>query len=91
MAAGFVRGTRMRIEIADDGVTVFNYIGTRRVAWTEITEVTADYYGLRLLLANGQIVTASGLAKPNWAAWLNRRTKVDDVADLIRAEVERRV
>ena len=90
MAVGFVRGTRMRIEVAEDGVTVFNYLSTRRVAWGDIVIVTVDYYGLRLALADGEVVTASGLAKPNWARWLRRRTKVDDAAEVIREEVARR-
>lgn len=90
MAAGFLRGTRMRIEVAQDGVTVFNYLSTRRVAWEDVVDVTADYYGLRLVLANGEVVTASGIAKPNWAVWLRRRTKVDDVVDVIREYVARR-
>lgn len=89
-AAGFLRGTRMRVEVAEEGITIFNYLSTRRAAWEEIVAVTADYYGLRVVLANHEVITASGLARPNWAAWLRRRTKVDDVVEVIQEELARR-
>jgi hypothetical protein len=84
LGLGFLRGTRMRVELDDEGVTVFNYFSTRRVDRGALVDASADYGGLRLICADASVVTAATLGKPNWATWLHRRTQADERVDVVR-------
>ena len=84
LSLGFLRATRMRIELSDRGVTVFGFVRTTFMPWSELADVSADYGGLRLVRIDGVVVTAGSLGKPNWATWLRRRTAADRRVDVIR-------
>ena len=58
------RATRMRIEMTDAGVAVHKLLGTERVAWQDVNEVSADYYGLHITRVDGQVVTAASMGRP---------------------------
>jgi hypothetical protein len=90
-AAVFHRATRMRIELTSDGLDVYKLVTTEHIVWKEIAEVSVDYYGLHLVLADRQIVTAGSMGKPNWATWLRREAAADRWARCIadRLETER--
>jgi hypothetical protein len=84
---GFYRATRLRLELTDDGVTMFRLFTTTRVAWLDISDISVDYYGLHVRRTDGAVVTAGFLGKPNWATWLGRRSRGDEVAELLAARV----
>jgi hypothetical protein len=83
----FVRGTRMRLELDDAGITIYGYFLTRKVRWSDIAAVRADYGGLRVVTKDGEIVTAVSLGKSNWSSWLKVRTRADRIVDQLRDEI----
>ena len=89
-ALAFLRGARLRIEVDQSGITIFNFWKTRVVQWDEIAECRADYYGIKILQADGTTTTASAIGKPNWSKWLHRSTRADEVAAWLQAEANRR-
>jgi hypothetical protein len=70
------RATRMRIEMTDAGVAVHKLLGTERVAWQDVNEVSADYYGLHITRVDGQVVTAGSMGRPR-ATWFGKEAKAD--------------
>src|SRR6266545_4768251 len=57
----FLRATRMRVELADGGVTVYRLFTTRRVTWQDISDVRVDYYGLHIVCRDGAVVSAGSM------------------------------
>lgn len=84
-ALGFYRGTRMRVEMTDDGLEVHKLFGTEFVAWQDISDVTVDYGGLHIEQDDGQVVTAGSMGKPNWASWAGKDVAADRRARQIEA------
>ena len=64
MVTGSYRVSRMRIEMTDAGLAVHKLLGTERVAWQDVNEVSADYYGLHITRADGRVVTAGTMGRP---------------------------
>jgi hypothetical protein len=84
MVTGSYRATRMRIEMTDAGLAVHKLLGTERVAWQDVNEVSADYYGLHITRADGQVVTARSMGTPR-ATWFGREAKADRWAQRIKS------
>jgi hypothetical protein len=76
---------RVSITASDNGVTVVSLTGTTRIAWDEIMHCTPGYWGIEITLRDGTVVNASAIQKPNYATWLKRRTRADEVADALNA------
>jgi hypothetical protein len=85
----FLRATRMKVVLNDQGVTVFRILSTESIPWSELSDVSVDYGGLRLLRVDHQVVTAASMGKPNWATWLHRRVTADERVEIIRHEMLR--
>lgn len=83
-ALGFARASRMRVELSDDGLTVFKLFTTKFVSWSDLASVSADYHGMRLLRTDGVTVTAGSLGKSNWSKWDDRRVEADHRVDIVR-------
>jgi hypothetical protein len=86
ISLGFLRATRLRVEIEDRGITVFHLMRTQSVSWSELGSVSVDYHGLRLARTDGSVVTVGHLGKPNWAIWLRRRVAADERVAVIQRE-----
>ena len=84
----FLRATRMRVELADSGVTVYRLLTTQQVAWEDISDVRVDYFGLHIVCRSGVVVSAGSMGKSNWSTWRGTRTSADSRVDQLRAAVE---
>ena len=84
-AIGVWRGAfRPSITCTPTGLHIRNPGSEAFVPWADIHTVTPGYYGIAIKERTGDVVTAWAVQKPNWATWLHRRTRADDVADAIR-------
>jgi len=83
----FLRAARMRIELADPGITVFHVFTTDDIRWADVAHVSVDYYGLRIERSDGSIVLAGSLGKSNWSKWFNLETAADDWLDAVERGV----
>ena len=70
---------------------VQNRLSNTSIPYADIKGVSGGYYGLIIRLRQGRVVTAWAVQKSNAARWLNKRTRVDDVADAIMARVPRAI
>jgi hypothetical protein len=61
------------------------------VPYRDIALVGVSYAGLTIRRGSGgRLVVAWAVQKSNIARWLHRRTRADEVADVIRARAESR-
>ena len=83
----------LRPWIATDsrGITIRNPLSKVRFEWDEILDCAPGYYGLTITAAGGLSVTAIAVQKANASTWTGKRTRSDELCDLIkdRASVAR--
>jgi hypothetical protein len=58
--------TRWFVDITDQGITVGHLRYSTAIPWPQVVGVTADYWGLRISNAEGQVVTARMFGRPKW-------------------------
>jgi hypothetical protein len=67
-----------------EGLRVQNPVRRFDLPWAEIAEVLPGYSGLEITTRDDEVVIAWAVQKSNLAGWLKRRTRADDVADLLQ-------
>jgi hypothetical protein len=90
-ALGFWRQSRLRIHADEEGLTIVNYLSSRRIAWTDMDrfDSSTGYLGTRLLLRDGTIVLLNALQKANAASWLGWETRADRLTKELDASLAR--
>lgn len=74
------------VALTPDGVVVQNMFDRVEVPYPDIALVGVSYAGLTIRRGSGgRLVVAWAVQKSNFARWMRRRTRADDVADAIRA------
>jgi hypothetical protein len=68
---------------SQQGLQVQNPITRVDLSWAEITQVRPGYHGLEITTRDGDVAVAWAVQKSNWARWLKRRTRADDVAAVL--------
>ena len=71
------------VALRTSDVLVRNRWGQQVIPYGDIASVHPGYYGTTFRLKTGSSVTAWAVQKPNWASWLHRRTRADDLSDAI--------
>lgn len=74
---------RSRVVCASDAVEVVGLVTRRRIGWHEVVGATPGYWGLQIDLRDGSVVIAGAVQKANVSVWLGRRTRSDELAELI--------
>jgi hypothetical protein len=75
------------VALMPDELSVQNRIASTTVPYSDISDVSGGFNGLRITLKHGAIVTAWAVQKSNAARWLGTQTRADDVGDAIMARV----
>lgn len=73
---------RPRLVLTDDEVVVVGFL-TSRYPLVDVVGAEPDYMGTWFRLADGSGFWTSVLQRPNWAAWLGRRSRADRIATTI--------
>ncbi|MBO9521829.1 MAG: PH domain-containing protein [Nocardioidaceae bacterium] len=82
--AGFwIAWFRLRLAVGHDALVVRNPFLTHVVPLSDVASVEARYEGLRIARTRGRDVIALAVERHNISLMLGRRSKADDVADLI--------
>lgn len=77
-------GQRAGIVLDEDTLTVISAWKTYRIPLHDVLMVRGGYYGLEIKVRGRTFpITASAVQKSNWANWIGRRTRADEVADAI--------
>jgi hypothetical protein len=74
---------RPKLCIDSERMTIRNTGRTRTFSRELVRRASPTYYGLFIHLKDGHIHRARAIQKPNYASWLKRRTRADQVADEI--------
>jgi hypothetical protein len=82
---GFLRATRMRLELSDAGVRMFRFFDTPFVQWAEISDAKVSYFGLTIVRIDGTKVRTAALGKSNWSRWTGAYSSADDAVWTILA------
>jgi hypothetical protein len=77
----FLRMRRMRIEIFDTGIVVYNYLETVSVRFEHWVKCSAALHGLEIRTDNHSPVVAPGFGTPSWGPRLYQRSMADDIAE----------
>ena len=80
-----------RLIVLADGIKVRNGFSEQFVEWAEVDRCAAGYMGIVVVKKDGGTVTAFAVQKSNAMAWLNRRTRADEVAEYIERRARLRV
>ncbi len=75
---------RVRLAVGDNLVVVRNPFRSTVIRLEEISDVQPEYEGLKIRTADGRSVTALAVQRWNLSLFLGRRSRADQVADLIR-------
>jgi len=81
---------RCKVVCAPDGLEVVNVLRRRKVGWHELAHAQPGYYGVIIDLKGGRRIIASAVQKSNVSKATNKRTRADDLADLINRRVSGR-
>jgi Bacterial PH domain len=86
------RQSRLEVVVQDTGLHVVNYLSTFRVPWDSIERFDSSfgYWGIRVMMKDGRSVTLNAIQKWNIAAWLNRLTRADKIANELNERLARR-
>jgi hypothetical protein len=82
-------GLRPFVSAGPEGVHVQHPLRRYDPSWAEVTEVQPGYHGLEITTRADEIVVAWAVEKSNLTRWLQRRTRADDVAEVLQQSVER--
>ncbi|MCA1843359.1 MAG: PH domain-containing protein [Actinobacteria bacterium] len=83
VAYGYLAAFRPRVELTPPGLVVVNPLSTRRVAWGDLVAAQPGYWGARLTRRDGSTLNVWAGQKTNWAVWLGRRARSDDMCQAI--------
>ena len=81
---------RSKVVCEPNELVVVNFLCERRINWGAIAGARPGYYGVVIELKDGRRVTATAVQKANASTWLGRRTRSDDLVDVITGRVHRR-
>lgn len=83
------RQARLSVRAPAEGLTVTNYLGAKRLRWSEIDhfDSSAAYWGIAAILRDGSIVRLNAVQKSNLARWLNEPTRADGITDELNARL----
>lgn len=84
-AVAIVWVQRCRVVCSSDAVEVVGLVTRRRIGWHEVVGANPGYWGLQIHLRDGSVVVAGAVQKANVSVWLKRRTRSDELAELIEA------
>ena len=84
-------GIHPRLRMFPDGLEIRNGLSTRFVTWRQIERCIPGYGGLWLMLNDGQRQRIWAIQKSNLMTWTNRRTRADEVAELIELRAQLRL
>jgi hypothetical protein len=89
---GFVVLLRPRIIVSANGVTIVNYVSTKRLKWDDIKgfSIGSGYLGIWVHLSDGKILIANAVQKSNYMMWVKRPARADRVVTELNAELARR-
>jgi hypothetical protein len=71
------------VALTASAVVVQNRVSRLQVAYRDIESVRAGYRGLMITRAGARPVVAWAVQKSNIASWSHKRTRADEVAELI--------
>lgn len=74
---------RCRVVLEKDGVTIGRFLKGQSIRWSEIESASPSYFGIQIYKHDGSSVVCPAVQKSNLASWLGKRTRADDLADLI--------
>ena len=83
LPATWVFVVRPRLVMLDEELVVVGVFTTRRYPLRDIVGADPTGFGTYFSLADGDTFCASTIARPNYAAWLGRRTRAHKVATRI--------
>ena len=77
------RQSQLQVVVHDTGLHVVNHLSTFGVAWDSIERFDSSfgYWGIRVMMKDGRIIWLNAITKWNIAAWLNRLTRADEIAE----------
>ncbi len=74
---------RASVALTPDAVLVRHVLGWHRIPLARVTHVEPGYYGLVIGYTPGKAWLSLAFLKPNYAVWLRRRGRSDDIAAAI--------
>jgi Bacterial PH domain len=85
------RQSRLQVVVHDTGLHVVNYLSTFRVPWDSIERFDSffGYWGIRVMMKDGRIVTLNATQKQTIAVWLHRLTRADKIANELNERLAR--
>jgi hypothetical protein len=89
-AYGYRGGVVPSIEATEQEINIRNPLGRRKIPWSDVVEVSPSAWGLRITLRDGTSPVGWAVQKSNWSIWNNRRTRADNVAQILTREAHRR-
>lgn len=82
-AVGLRYALRARIVLTPDALVVVSTFSEHRFPWTDIRHAEPGYGGIHIHLRDGGTFLAGAVQKGNLWTWTGRRTRADELADLI--------
>ena len=76
---------RSRIVCSDEGVEIVRLFTRDQYRWDQIVTASPGYAGTELVLSDGSKAVGAAVQKANLSVWLRRRTRADELADLINS------
>lgn len=76
----FLRMRRIRIEVYEAGIAVWNYFATKNLGFDHWVACAPGFGGMRIRTDDDEITTAAGFARPSWGPHLDRPSDADLVA-----------
>lgn len=84
MATAVLGGLRPYISASLSALVIQNPFTHREVAWEDVVDIAATYHGLEIV-THHETVTAWAVQKSNIAQWLSRRTRADEIGEILTA------
>jgi hypothetical protein len=81
--ASWIFVIRPRLVMLDEELVLVGVAWTWRYPLRDVVRAEPDGFGTTFWLVNGDTFNAATLARPNYAAWLKRRTRAHKVATVI--------
>jgi hypothetical protein len=81
---------RSRVTCTPNELVIVNLLRERRLNWGAIASAEPGYWGVVIRTKDGRRVTATAVQKSNASTLLGRRTRSDDLVDVINERVSTR-
>jgi len=86
----YARAAQMRLDVDDEGLTVFGFTRHRFVPWADVVGVVAGYEGLRILVAEGKGPVLHSISRSRRSVSTGIPGFADAVADRLTEEARMR-